>query len=674
MKLDDNITKLKNIGETRALAFKALSIYTIGDLITHYPRDYEDRSKITDITEIELDEKYVIKATFYKECEVLRARGMIITKGFVKDKTGTLEIVWFNQPYLKNTFKAGSDVYFFIGKVSEKNGKKQMISPDFEKESEISLNASRIVPIYPATNGLTQKLLRKTIADSLNQISEEYEDFLADDILKKYDLCAKSYAVKNIHFPENNEAFFKARKRLVFEEFFVLLLALLKIKGVSKDEATSVFINNNFDTNINFGYELTNAQKKVISEIKHDFKAGHAMCRLVQGDVGSGKTAVSLIAAYLAIKSGYQAAIMAPTEVLARQHFEGFAEIFKPLGVNTVMLSGSMKKKDKDFALAEIASGDAQMIVGTHSLIQDRVEFENLGLVVTDEQHRFGVLQRKTFSKKGEFPHVLVMSATPIPRTLALVLYGDLDISIINEMPPGRQKIETFAVNSSYRNRIFEFIKKEVDAGSQAYIICSSIENDTENIKSVLNYTEEIKQSGLNGYSVACLHGRMKQSEKEEIMDKFARNEISVLVATTVVEVGVNVPNATIMVIENAERFGLSQLHQLRGRVGRGKKQSYCVLVSDSKGETTKKRLKAMVDTTDGFLLSELDLKLRGTGDFFGTRQHGLIELKIGNLYKDTKELAIAQELAKEMALKGIEGNEKLVGTVKSLMDKLTKS
>ena len=673
MKLLDSITKLKNIGQARALAFKALEIYTIDDLITHYPRDYEDRSKITPIAEAEIDEKCVIKAKFYKECEVLRVGNMVITKGFVKDETGSLEIIWFNQPYLKNNFKV-FDTYFFIGKVSEKNLKKQIISPDYERLSDISLNISRIVPIYPSTSGITQKLFRKLINDSLESVSEEYIDFLSEDILKKYNLCTKDYAIRNIHFPENNKAFFKARKRLVFEEFFILLLALFSLKGISKNEKTNIVIGGDFENDINFGYELTNAQKKVIAEIKDDFKTGHAMYRLVQGDVGSGKTAVAIVASYMAIKAGYQAAIMAPTEVLARQHYDSFKKIFKPLGIHTVLLSGSMKKRDRKFALDIISSGHAHMIVGTHALIQDRVMFDNLGLAITDEQHRFGVLQRKSLSKKGVTPHVLVMSATPIPRTLALVLYGDLDISVINEMPPGRQKIETFAVNSNYRERIFSFIKKEIDLGGQAYIICPSIEEGEQNTKSVLKYTEEIRQKYLKGYSVECLHGKMKQEEKEKIMKRFLDRETSLLISTTVIEVGVNVPNATIMVIENAERFGLSQLHQLRGRVGRGDKKSYCILISDSKSEKTKERLKAMTDTNDGFILSELDLKLRGAGDFFGTRQHGLIELKIGNLYKDTEILALAQEASKEVLACGIENNEELVKIIKKLSDNLSKS
>jgi len=463
-------------------------------------------------------------------------------------------------------------------------------------------------------------------------------------------LCDRNFAVLNIHFPEDDDSFFIARRRLVFEELFVLQTSLLKMKAsVNQGKTGLVIENTDAEKEIikAIGFKLTNAQKKVIDEIKADFASGKVMNRLVQGDVGSGKTAVALITAFISIKEGFQSALMAPTEVLAKQHYYSFKSVFEQFGIKVVFLSGTMKKKEKTEALNAIENGNAQMIIGTHAVIQKGVVFKRLGFVVTDEQHRFGVNQRIMLSQKGDNPHVLVMTATPIPRTLALILYVDLDISIIDELPPGRHEIETRAVSTSYHKRIYTFIKKEIDKGRQAYVVCPSIEeSEKRETEAVIEYAQKLMDDEFKNYKVAVLHGKMKNDEKQIVMEDFSKGCIDVLVSTTVIEVGVNVPNATIMLIENSEMFGLSQLHQLRGRVGRGSQQSYCILVSDSKNKVTVERMKVMQKTSDGFVISETDLNLRGPGEFFGTRQHGLPMLKIANLYKDIDILKEAQVAA----------------------------
>ena len=516
--------------------------------------------------------------------------------------------------------------------------------------------------MYSSTSGISQKMLRSIIKDTLDYAGNQIHDFIPTSIRKKYKLCDRNYAVSNIHFPESNESFFIARRRLVFEELFMLQTALLKMKSsVNKGKSGIVFKNINCAKEIlnALPFELTDAQKKVMREIVNDIKSGKSMNRLVQGDVGSGKTAVALVTAFIAIRNGYQSALMAPTEVLAGQHYEFISKILDSLGIKTVLLTGSLKKKEKEKALELIKSGEAKMVIGTHAVIQENVEFQKLGMVITDEQHRFGVRQRGTLSEKGENPHVLVMTATPIPRTLALILYGDLDISIIDHLPPGRQKIDTLSVNSSYHERIYSFIRKEVDRGRQVYIICPMIdENDKLDVQDVTTYTEKLKNEIFSDYSVECMHGKIKPQKKQEIMEEFAKNNINILVSTTVIEVGINVPNATIMMIENAERFGLAQLHQLRGRVGRGSEKSYCILVCDSKSKVAKERMNMMTKSSDGFEISEMDLKLRGPGEFFGTRQHGLPEMKIANLYKDMNILKEAQKASLEIINMDIENDD----------------
>ena len=653
MLLNDSVTEIKGIGAKKALTLNNLGIFTVNDLIEHFPRDYEDRSQVKDIADLTENEENTFFALVSAMPENVHIRKMTVTKVKLSDSTGSVNAVWYNQPFIKNALKKDEE-YIFTGIYKKSGYRREVSSPEFEKAGtgkEI-LGGGRIVPVYPLTSGISQKVLRSLIKTTLDAVKTQLPEFLPLDMRKKYMLCERNFAISNIHFPESDESFFIARKRLVFEELFVLQTALFILKGTAKRNDGIVFKTQGIseESEKAFGFGFTKAQKKVIAEICSDVSKGIPMNRLIQGDVGSGKTAVAMTAALMAVKNGYQAALMAPTEVLASQHYESFKEFFDKFGINVCLLKGSLKKKEKEAVKELISTGKAEVIVGTHAIIQEDVEFKKLGLVITDEQHRFGVKQRNVLSEKGINAHVMVMTATPIPRTLALILYGDLDVSVIDELPPGRQHIDTFAVNSSYHQRAYGFIRKEVENGRQAYMVCPMIEeNDAIEAKSVTEMIDEVSQTDFKGLSVAVLHGKMKADEKERIMKDFAENKIQILISTTVIEVGINVPNATIMLIENAERFGLSQLHQLRGRVGRGKYRSYCILVTDSKSEVTKERMKVMKKTNDGFEISETDLKLRGPGEFFGTRQHGVPQLKIANLYKDADILSQAQAAAKEL-------------------------
>lgn len=648
MELSDSIGVVKNIGETRIKQLGRLGIQTVEDLIEYFPRTYEDRSDIKTLNEIAVGEVNSFKAKVSGKPESLRVRSMTIVKAMLTDGRGAVEGVWYNQPYIRNVLASGRE-YIFTGKISEKYGRIQAENPDFEPVKEESLNTGRIVPVYTVPAKMSQKTIRACVKDALEGIDGAIEEFMPESIIKERGLCDRRYAVNNIHFPENDNGFFRARRRLVFEELLMLQLHLLQLKGNVTGKKSGVIIK---DYDIKpvldcLGFSLTDAQQRVISELLGDLKGGTVMNRLIQGDVGSGKTAVAMVLAYVLIKNGYQAVLMAPTDVLANQHYKNISEKFGALGIKCTLLTSGISRREKSFALSDIAEGSAQMIIGTHALIQENVGYGNLGLVITDEQHRFGVRQRECLTKKGDDPHVLVMTATPIPRTLALILYGDLDISIIDSLPPGRQKIDTFAVDHSYYRRLYAFVRKEAEKGRQAYIICPMIEeNDKMELRSVLTYTQELKDIIFPELRVECIHGRMKNDEKQEIMELFEKGEIDVLVSTTVIEVGIDVPNATLMIVENAERFGLSALHQLRGRVGRGSDKSYCVLVSDAKNKTSLERLRTMCKTNDGFEISEKDLELRGPGDFFGTRQHGLPEMKIANLYKDIDILKEAQQTA----------------------------
>ena len=626
MELNEPISVVKNIGETRCKQLNKMGVETVNDLIEYFPRDYEDKSLFVNISDVVKGEVNTFKAKVSFNPEAHRVKGMVIVRARLSDATGSIDGVWFNQPYIKNSLVLEKE-YVFSGKVTEKYNRIQVESPEFEIFNPNSLNNGRIVPVYTLPARLSQKVIRTVIRDALIEVKDKIDEFLPKSIIKSMGLCSRLYAIKNIHFPQNDDAFFKARYRLVAEELLLLQMRLLQLKGDVGEKTSTVKIGNYDVSGIRnqLKFDLTNAQKKVLGEIFNDFSSGYVMNRLVQGDVGCGKTAVAMIAAYLIINNGYQAVMMAPTDVLANQHYESFKAVFEPLGISCQLLTSGLKKKEKNIAYENIENGTAQMIIGTHALIQEKVVYNNLGLVITDEQHRFGVRQREMLAQKGEEPHVLVMTATPIPRTLALILYGDLDISTINELPP----------------------EKEVAKGRQCYIICPMIEeNEKLDLRSVLKFTEELKNDRLPDLRVECMHGKLKNNEKQDIMDRFSSGEIDVLVSTTVIEVGVNVPNATLMIIENAERFGLSALHQLRGRVGRGGEKSYCVLVTDSKTKVAKERMSIMCKSNDGFVISEKDLHLRGPGDFFGTRQHGLPEMKIANLYKDINILKDVQSVA----------------------------
>ena len=571
----------------------------------------------------------------------------------VRDETDSCLITWFNQPYLKDKFVVGNK-YKFFGKVSRKGGKVTFNSPVFDTE-EKSQNTGRIIPIYPLTFNLSQNQLRKIMESGIKEVYGNLKETLPDYLLKEYNLEDINNATKHIHFPDEFKDFNIARNRLVFEELLSVQLALLElknsynndIKGIefSKDAKMSDVINT-------LPFKLTKAQLRVLEEIDSDMESSKNMNRLLQGDVGSGKTVVAMCGAYKAVKSGYQVAIMAPTAILATQHLENFKGILENLGIRCELLISGITKKKKEDILERLKNGEIDILIGTHALIEDNVIFKNLGLVVTDEQHRFGVKQRTKIAEKGENPDVLVMTATPIPRTLALILYGDLDISIIDELPPNRKKIETFAVNKNMTNRVNAFIKKQIDEGRQAYIVCPLVEENEEmDLKSVEKIYDTYSKEVFPGYRVEYIHGKMKPKEKDDIMERFKKHEIDILISTTVIEVGVDVPNSNIMVIENAERFGLAQLHQLRGRVGRGDYQSYCILKFEGKSETVRKRMKVMCETNDGFVISEKDLELRGSGDFFGTMQHGLPEFKIANLFQDVDMLKMVQSVAMKILL-----------------------
>ena len=645
--LKQSVQYIKGVGPQRAALLQKLNIYTLEDLITYFPRDYEDRSKPKKISQLVDGEEALIEAIAISKISEVRIRkNMVIEKLIVRDETGSCVISWFNQKYLKGKFEIGCK-YSFFGKASVKYGKIEILNPVFDN-NETNKNTGKIIPIYPSTYSLTQGSIRRAIENGLSLINENLEETLPEYLLKEYNLLDLNNAIKQIHFPKDFEEYQKARTRLVFEELLGMQIALLNLKKENtQDEGISFPETVKMSNVINeLPFKLTKAQLRVLEEIDGDMEKSKPMNRLLQGDVGSGKTIVSIIAAYKAVKSGYQVAIMAPTAILASQHLEEFNKILNQYNIKCEILLGGTGKKKRKEILDKIKSGEIDILIGTHSLLVEDVEFNKLGLVVTDEQHRFGVRQRGTIVAKGNNPDVLVMTATPIPRTLALILYGDLDISIIDELPPNRKKIETYAVNKSMEERINAFILKNLQDGRQAYVVCPLVEENEEiNAKSVIETTEKYKKI-LTDYRVEYIHGKMKPKEKERIMQEFKEGKINVLISTTVIEVGVNVPNATLMIIESAERFGLAALHQLRGRVGRGDKQSYCILKYNATTQVAKQRMEIMQKTNDGFVIAEKDLELRGTGEFFGTKQHGIPEFKIANLFEDMEILKRVQSIA----------------------------
>ena len=649
--LNKDVKYVKGVGPNRIQLLNKLKIYTLKDLITYYPRDYEDRSKPKNICDCEDGEEVLIEAMPTGKIAEYRKGKMVISKLLVRDQTGTCYITWYNQGYLRNKF-IPTKLYRFFGKVSKKGTRLEMNSPVFD-EIEQTKNTGKIVPIYPLTYELKQSTLRRIIENGLAEVQGKLEETLPEYILKENNLLNINTCIERIHFPEDFSDYNKSRERLVFEELLTTQLALLKLKNNYEREKNGIAFSKDAKMSdvINvLPFKLTKAQLRVLEEIDNDMESDKSMNRLLQGDVGSGKTVVAMIAAYKAVKSGYQAAIMAPTAILASQHFESFGSILNQFGIKCELLISSISKKKKTEILEKLQNGEIDILIGTHAMLEENVSFKNLGLVVTDEQHRFGVKQRATIASKGKNPDTIAMSATPIPRTLALILYGDLDISIIDELPPNRKKIETYAVRKGMSERVNEFVRKQIDSGRQAYIVCPLVEENEElGLNSVIELEEKYKNETFSNYKVAYLHGKMKAKEKDEIMEQFKNGEIQILIATTVIEVGVNVPNASIMVVENAERFGLAQLHQLRGRVGRGEYQSYCILKFEGNSETTRQRMKVMCDTNDGFIISEKDLELRGSGDFFGTEQHGIPEFKIANLFEDMGTLKKVQKIAMQI-------------------------
>lgn len=645
-----NIRTLRGVGQQRAAAFEKLGVRSLGDLIGFFPRDYEDRSQTLPIANLLPGQAGSIVAMVAEDPSLSRLRkGMELVKLRIVDDSGSLEVIFFNQSYVRSQLQRGK-TYRFYGKLNAEGSRRSMTNPIFELEDAPQALIGKITPIYRLSAGLSQKILVSAVRSALDACGGQLPDVLPAPVAEAAGLCQAPFAYENIHFPASFEALALARRRLVFEELFVLACALADLKN-TRIQKSGVLIST---PRLEYFYSqlpfvLTAAQKRAISDCTRDLASGRAMNRLVQGDVGSGKTVVAAACIWCAFEGGLQSAFMAPTEILANQHFTTLSSLLSPFGISMVKLTGSMTAKQKREALAQIQDGSAHLVVGTHALLSENVEFSNLALVVTDEQHRFGVNQRASLIAKGESPHTLVMSATPIPRTLALIVYGDLDVSVIDELPPGRQRVDTFVVNEEMRPRIHAFMKKQIQEGRQVFVVCPAVEESEErpqSLKSAVEYAAELQTKIFPRLKVGCVHGKMKAAEKDKVMAAFLEGSIHILVATTVIEVGVDVPNASLMVVENAERFGLSQLHQLRGRVGRGSHKSYCVLFSDTESELSQARLKVLESTTDGFKISEADLRLRGPGDFFGARQHGLPEMHIADLGMDIKLLSEAQEAA----------------------------
>lgn len=650
MRGTDSIDTLKGIGEKLKTLFQRIEIYQVQDLLYYYPRDYEIYNEPVLINSIESGQTVAVIGNIQKQPQIKVAGRYKIITTTIKVQDELVNLTWFNATYLRNSLKPGINAVFY-GKIIIKNGLKSMEQPQIFTKEEYKKKLNSMQPIYGLTAGLTNTVVIKALKQVLTNL-DSTKEYLPVQIREKYKLAEYNDAIKKIHFPQNKDEFLLARKRLVFDEFFLFILSLQKMKSVSERLVSPFIIPPVKETNElirAIPFRLTNAQNKVWKEIQKDFNSTKVMSRLIQGDVGSGKTILAVLSLIRVVKNGYQGSLMVPTEVLAKQHFESITNLFEKynLNIKTILLTGNLTGKEKRDAYEKIKSGEVDVIIGTHALIQEKVEYANLALVITDEQHRFGVRQREILAQKGDSPHVLVMSATPIPRTLAIILYGDLDISVVDEVPAERLPIKNCVVDTNYRPTAYKFIQKEVEHNRQAYVICPLVEEseglDAEN---VIEYTKKLKECLPAHINIEYLHGRMKGKEKNELMERFFKNEIQILVSTTVIEVGINVPNASVILIENAERFGLAQLHQLRGRVGRGSNQSYCILIDGSKKKGTTKRLEILNKSNDGFFIASEDLKLRGPGDLFGIRQSGVLEFKLADIYQDS---SLLQDAANEV-------------------------
>lgn len=648
MKLDTDIKYLKGVGERRAAMLSRLGVSDVNALVRLYPRVYEDWSRIKSINEAQIGEICCIKGIVGSPVRKnLIRKGLTLYKTEITDGSGIMGITIFNSRFAAEKLTEG-DEFLFFGRVGGNLYRKEMNSPEIEPAE----GADRIRPIYPQTHGLNSKMIEKLVRTALTECRDELVDPIPPWLREKYCLMNLPDSLWNIHFPKSPDYLEEARRRLIFEELLILQLGLEKMRSQTQKNAGAI-IERDFSEEYfsHLPFSPTGAQRRAVKEAMRDMMSGRQMNRLLQGDVGSGKTAVAAALVYSAAKNSMQSALMAPTEVLAEQHYKTFLKLFEGCSINVELLTGSDTAAQKRRKKEALKAGEIDLLIGTHAIIQSDVEFKSLALVITDEQHRFGVEQRNALGEKGENPHLYVMSATPIPRTLALIIYGELDISILDELPPGRQKIETYAVTSELRQRAYNYVKKHLDAGRQGYIICPLVdegESDTE-LASAVKYADELQRGDFRGYTVGLMHGKMKSADKKKVMESFSNGETQLLVSTTVIEVGVDVPNAVIMVIENAERFGLSQLHQLRGRIGRGQYKSTCILITDAKNDTAQRRMKVMETTTDGFKIADEDLRLRGPGEFFGSRQHGLPEMKIADMLEDRSTLEETQRAAKEI-------------------------
>ena len=664
--LNTPLTDFPGVGEVRAKKLEKLGLVRCADLISYFPRDYEDRRQVYSIRSAPLGQKVCISAMAAEHPRLSRIRkGLELVKLKVVDQAGALHITFFNQSYVERALRAGEE-YIFYGVVEEQGSRRTMVNPIFERVGKQNFTGC-IVPVYPLTAGITNHLLCTLTQKAVGACAQDMPETLPRGVRLDHELAQAEFSYRNIHFPESFEALELARRRLTFEELFYLSAGLAMLKERRGDVLGCAIPSRPMEEFLaRLPFPLTVAQRRVMEEIAGDMASGRPMNRLVQGDVGSGKTVVAAYAAWLAAGAGYQSALMAPTEVLAEQHFRSLSALLEPAGVRVGLLTGSLTPAGKKKVRQALAAGEIDLIIGTHALLSQGVEFARLGLMVADEQHRFGVAQRAALAAKGDSPHVLVMSATPIPRTLALIIYGDLDVSVIDELPPGRTPVETYVVREDKRARMYNFVRRLVGEGRQVYIICPAVEENAEgtmqnaewegdgpalDLKAVTTYAKKLQTEVFPDLKVDFLHGKMKPREKEAVMAAFAAGETQVLVSTTVIEVGVDVPNAALIIIENAERFGLSQLHQLRGRVGRGKHQSYCVLITNTRSVEAMQRLRTLASTTDGFKISEEDLKLRGPGDFFGSRQHGLPQMKLADLAGDMRLLSEAQDSARRLLM-----------------------